>query len=196
MNKRAVFLDRDGTINRDVGYPASWDQIEIFSYSYEAVRRLNQAGFKVVVVTNQSGVARGLIEEAALHEIHRRMSEDFLQNDARIDAFYHCPHHPDGKVPRYRSECPCRKPAPGMARRAAKDLGIDPGRSYMVGDKLEDLRFGLNCGAAPILVLTGYGKTSRADLSGQEREAVHIATDLGDAVNWILKNEKAGAGRG
>ena len=196
MKNRAVFLDRDGTINRDVGFPSSWDQIEIHPFSFTAVRRLNRAGFRVAVVTNQSGIARGLIEESALLDIHRRMEDAFLRKGARIDAFYYCPHHPEGRVERFRSECPCRKPRPGMAARAARDLEIDPARSYMVGDKLEDLRFGVNCGAVPILVLTGYGETTRDRLKDAGLYPAHVASDLGDAVNWILDREKKRGGSG
>jgi D-glycero-D-manno-heptose 1,7-bisphosphate phosphatase len=191
--KKAVFLDRDGNINRDVGYPNSWDQIEIYPYSFEAVRRLNRAGLLAVVVTNQSGVGRGLIKESELEEIHSLMREAFCSREARLDAIYHCPHYRSSRIPEYARDCACRKPNPGMGRLAAADLGIDLSRSYMVGDKVEDILFGRNLGAASVLVLTGYGKKSRASLEAMGISPAYIAQNLLDAVNWILSVEGRGS---
>lgn len=187
---RAVFLDRDGTINRDVGYPRSWSSIEIYDYSYEAVRTLNMAGFLVVVVTNQSGVGRGLITERQVRRIHEKMREEFRAQDVRIDGFYYCPHHSHSLDLRYRMDCDCRKPHPEMGRRAAADLNIDTSRSYMIGDKAEDILFGQNIGAQPILVLTGYGRDSRARLKEKKARAAYVAEDLLRAVEWILSQEE------
>jgi D-glycero-D-manno-heptose 1,7-bisphosphate phosphatase len=191
MKKRAVFLDRDGNINRDVGYPNSYDIIEIYPYSFEAVRKLNQAGFLAVIITNQSGIGRGLIQEENLLDIHARMQADFEQQRAHIDGVYYCPHYLDSSHPEYGRDCTCRKPRPGMGLQAVRDFGIDPALSYMIGDKVEDIQFGLNLGATPILVLTGYGEKSREKLAVLGIEPAYIAPTLLDAVNWILaKDEK------
>ncbi len=189
MKKKAVFLDRDGNINRDVGYPGSYDLIEIYPYSFEAVRRLNLAGLLAVIVTNQSGVGRGLIEESQLRDIHARMQEAFRLQEAHFDGIYYCPHHVASRNPAYNRDCRCRKPRPGMGLQAAADLGIDTSASYMVGDKVEDIQFGLNLGARPILVLTGYGRESLPKLEAQGIEPAHVALNLLDAVHWILKEE-------
>ncbi|MFW6139997.1 MAG: D-glycero-alpha-D-manno-heptose-1,7-bisphosphate 7-phosphatase [Acidobacteriota bacterium] len=189
MKKRAVLLDRDGNINKDVGYPNSYKQINIFPYSYEAVRKINKAGFLAIVITNQSGVGRGLIKEGALQEIHEKMKKSFLENDARLDQVYYCPHYIDSSIPEYKKDCRCRKPYPGMALKAAKEFNIDLSKSYMIGDKVEDILFGKNIKASPILVLTGFGKDSRVQLDEMEIKPAYVAKNLLDAVNWILKND-------
>jgi D-glycero-D-manno-heptose 1,7-bisphosphate phosphatase len=186
---RAVFLDRDGTLNRDVGYPPSYEVIEFYPASFEAVRRLNQAGFLTVVVTNQSGIGRGLIAEAELRLIHDRMREDFAAQGATIHGFYYCPHHPYSLDPQYKADCVCRKPRPEMGLRAARDLDIDTARSYMIGDKVEDILFGQNIGARSVLVLTGYGRESRIRLSDMDTKPAHIAETILEAVDWILDGE-------
>lgn len=190
MTRRAVFLDRDGTINEDVGYPGRYDQVRIYSYSFEAVRKLNAAGLAVVVITNQSGVGRGFFTEDALRVLHDSMREAFLAAGARIDAVYYCPHFPGSSSPAYDIDCACRKPFPGMAIRAREELGLDLEGSYMVGDKVEDVRFGLNAGTRTILVLTGYGEASRDSLRREGVEPAHVAPDLGEAVDWILERER------
>jgi len=190
MKKKAVFLDRDGTINRDVGYPDSFSLIEIFPYSFEAIKKINEGGLLAVIVTNQSGIGRGLIEEKNIHEIHRKIRESFAKHGARFDGIYYCPHYPSSTNPKYRKDCPCRKPNPGMAHRAAKELNIDITNSYMVGDKVEDILFGLNIKATSILLLTGYGQKSLKKLKSQMIKPAYVASDLLDAVNWILKRER------
>ena len=190
MKRAAVFLDRDGNINRDVGYPNSFDQVEIYSYSFEAVRRINQAGLLAIVITNQSGIGRGLIEEPQLWDIHDRMQEAFREEGARLDGIYYCPHFVSSSIPIYDRDCECRKPRPGMGLRAAAELGIDTSRSYMVGDKVEDVQFGWNLGAKSILVLTGYGQKSLARLTERGKAPEHVAHDLRDAVNWIIEEEE------
>ncbi|MFQ5722543.1 MAG: D-glycero-alpha-D-manno-heptose-1,7-bisphosphate 7-phosphatase [Candidatus Aminicenantales bacterium] len=190
MKKRAVFLDRDGTINRDVGYPNSYNLIEIFPYSFEAVRKINQAGLLAVIITNQSGVGRGLIEESRLEDIHRQMKTAFTLQGARLDGIYYCPHYLFSKLPAYKKDCSCRKPLPGLGLRAASELNIDLSHSYMVGDKVEDILFGLNIQAQPILVLTGFGQESKIKLQRQGIQPSHIAPDLLAAVEWIIAKEK------
>ena len=189
MKKAAVFLDRDGNINRDVGYPNSFDLVEIYPYSFEALRKINQAGLLAVVISNQSGVGRGLIEEPQLRDIHDRMQEAFRQQEAHFDGIYYCPHFVSSRIPVYDKDCACRKPRPGMGLRAAAELGIDTSRSYMVGDKVADVQFGRNLGARSVLVLTGYGQATLAKLRAQGTEPAHVAQNLLDAVNWILEEE-------
>ena len=196
MKKKAVFLDRDGNINKDVGYPNSFDLIEIYPYSYEAVRKINQAGLLAVIITNQSGIGRGFIEEKNLREIHRKMSLAFAHQNAFIDGVYYCPHFVTSKIPEYNQICNCRKPDIGMAEMAVRDLQIDISQSYMIGDKVEDILFGLNIKANPILVLTGYGKKSLKKLREQGVQAAYIAQNLLDAVNWILEREGIKSGTG
>jgi len=189
MTKRAVFFDRDGTINVDVGYPKRYDQITIYPYSFEALRKINAAGFLAVVVTNQSGIGRGFLTEDDLLDIHARMAEDFLARGARLDAFYYCPHYDLSEIPRYRLDCPCRKPKPEMARRAAAEFGLDLSRSYMIGDKVEDVEFGLAAGASPILVRTGYGASAEIKLVERAVTPAAVAGTLLEAVDWILEHD-------
>ncbi|MFO7980235.1 MAG: HAD family hydrolase [Candidatus Aminicenantes bacterium] len=189
MKKRAVFLDRDGNINKDVGYPNSYKQINIYPYSYEAVRKINKAGFLAIVITNQSGVGRGLIKEEALKEIHQKMKKSFLKNKARLDGMYYCPHYIDSSIPKYQKDCRCRKPHPGLALKAAREFNINLSDSYMIGDKVEDILFGKNIKAKSILVLTGFGKDSRVQLDKMNIEPAYVAKNLLDAVNWILEND-------
>ncbi len=190
MKRRAVFLDRDGTLNKDVGYPNSFEAIEVYPYSYEAVRRINNAGFLAVVMTNQSGIGRGLIEEKKLRDIHQRMLDLFIKNNARLDGFYYCPHYINSVNPKYRKDCACRKPNPGMALKAAEDLNILLKGSYMVGDKMEDIEFGLNFDATPVLLLTGHGQKALRKLSEKGLQPAHVAKDLLEAIDWVLENER------
>lgn len=190
MKRRAVFLDRDGTLNKDVGYPNSFEAIEIYSYSYEAVRRIHKAGFLAVVMTNQSGIGRGLIAEKNLKDIHRRMLDLFSKNEARLDGIYYCPHYINSVNPEYRKDCLCRKPYPGMALKAAEDLDIRLEESYMVGDKAEDIEFGLNFNAKPVLLLTGHGQKAVRTLAEKGIRPAFVAEDLLRAVDWILENER------
>jgi D-glycero-D-manno-heptose 1,7-bisphosphate phosphatase len=189
MKKRAVFLDRDGTINKDVGYPNSYSMIDIFPSSFEAVKKINEAGFLAVVVTNQSGIGRGFIEEKNLHDLHQKMARAFGRHGARFDGIYYCPHYEDSDHPEYRGECTCRKPNPGMAKKAAQDLDVDLSLSYMIGDKVEDILFGKNIHSSPILVLTGFGTKSLPQLREKGIEPAYVANTLLEAVEWILKRE-------
>ena len=189
MSRRAVFLDRDGTINLDVGYPSRWDQIAIYPYAFEAVRRLKAAGFLIVVVTNQSGIGRGFLTEADLEIIHARLDDEFRRRGIPLDAIYHCPHFEAAEAAAGRTDCSCRKPLPGMGMRAAAELGIDLPRSFMIGDKAEDILFGMNIGATPILVKTGYGPTAEPKLAALGARPAFVADDLAAAAAWILDRE-------
>lgn len=190
MSRPAVFLDRDGTILDDTGYPSRFDQVRILPRSIAAVRRLNEAGFPVIVVTNQSGVGRGFLTEEELSALHEDLSAAFAAQGARIDAFYYCPHFSLSRDPRYRVACECRKPRPGLGRRAAADLDLDLARSIMIGDKEDDVFFGRAIGATPILVLTGYGREARRKLAEKAALPETVAADLGEAVDWVLARVK------
>jgi D-glycero-D-manno-heptose 1,7-bisphosphate phosphatase len=158
VQRRAVFIDRDGTINEEVGYLDDPARLRLFPFAAEAIRLINRSGLLVIVVTNQSGVARGLFNEEILARIHERMRADLLAGGALIDAIYYCPHHPEIGSPTYRRHCQCRKPQAGMLQRAANDFEIDLGRSYLIGDRLLDVATANAAGVIPILVETGDGR--------------------------------------
>ncbi len=189
MMKKAVFLDRDGTLNIDVGYPSQSSQLTIYPQSFEAVKKFNREGLLAVVVTNQSGVGRGLLTEDDLKDLHARLSASFIRHKARLDAIYYCPHYALSEDPRYRKECDCRKPKPGLARQAAAELGIDLANSYMIGDKTEDILFGMNVGAVSVLVLTGSGRESLSQLREQNVAPAHVAAGILEAADWIMDRE-------
>jgi D-glycero-D-manno-heptose 1,7-bisphosphate phosphatase len=192
----AVFLDRDGTINEEAGYLDRIEKLRLLPGAAGAIRRINESGMKVVVVTNQSGIARGLFDEAFVARVHARLREILLSEGALIDAFYFCPHHPTEGRGAYLKTCDCRKPAPGMLLLAADELRIDPNRSYMVGDTLKDIEAGAGAGARGVLVRTGYGEESAASLARPETREdalfrpVHIAADLREAVAWIIEDRE------
>ena len=177
QTKPAVFLDRDGTINVEKEYLYRPQDFEFTPRAIEAIRMLNQAGYLVVVVTNQSGVARGYYSEEAVRALHVHVAQLLAADGARVDGWYYCPHHPGGKAP-YDLVCSCRKPLPGMLMAATEELGIDLGRSWMVGDKLADIEAGIAAGCRPILVLTGYGDQDQASVD----DTVLRCTDLYEAA--------------
>lgn len=138
--RRAAFLDRDGVINLDKAYVHQWADFEFVPGAMHAMRRLKAAGFVLVVVTNQSGIARGMYTEAQYHALTERLCEELARIDARPEGVYHCPHHPSGSVARFAVDCDCRKPAPGLILQAARDLGLSLPDSIMVGDKPSDIQ--------------------------------------------------------
>ena len=182
----AVFLDRDGTINEEVGYMDSLEKLKIIPEAFEAIRLINQNGMKAVVVTNQSGVARGFFSEEFVQTVHAIIQEQLKAGKAFIDAFYFCPHHPTEGQGVYLQTCNCRKPAPGLLFKAADEMEIDLGRSYMIGDMPKDIEAAKRAGAKGILVRTGYGQEHRAF----DVEPDYIAGNILDAVRWILKDRE------
>jgi D-glycero-D-manno-heptose 1,7-bisphosphate phosphatase len=180
-----VFLDRDGTMIADVGYLDAIDRIAFFPWTVDAVRMLNRAGFPVVVITNQSGIARGIFTDSFVEETHRVISARLEAGGAHVDAYYYCPHHPDGSVAAFASTCDCRKPGRALVDRAAADLGLDPARSVMVGDRWLDVALGRAMGGRGILVRTGVGAGEEAHpLPGVTADA--IVDNLVAAASWIL----------
>ena len=164
--RRAVFLDRDGTINVEKDYLHRTEEFEFIPGAPEAIRLLKDAGFLVIVVTNQSGIGRGYYDEAAVHRLHRFMDDELARHGTAVDAYYICPHHPLHGIDEYRKECGCRKPLPGMLFEAAEDFSIDLAASYIIGDKMADVAAGLAAGCRPLLVMTGYGEKESASLPG------------------------------
>ena len=157
----ALFLDRDGVLIEEVEYLAKLELVRLIPGAAAVVRRANDAGWRVVVVSNQSGVARGLLPESFLAEVHREIARHLLEEaGAKLDRFYYCPHHPTEGQGVYRIACECRKPKPGMLLQAARELGIDLARSWMIGDRRTDLEAGAAAGCRTILVRTGYGSTT------------------------------------
>jgi D,D-heptose 1,7-bisphosphate phosphatase len=190
----AVFMDRDGTINEEVGYMDSIDKLNLFAYTAEAIRLINESGMKAVVMTNQSGVAKGYFTEEFVRTVHERIQEMLRERGAFIDAFYYCPHHQTEGIGVYLQSCACRKPGAGMLIKASKELDIDLRRSYTVGDMLKDIQVARTVGAKGILVKTGYGiNTIEKDLTSATPEICqpsYIAEDILDAVKWIIKDRK------
>lgn len=187
--KRAVFLDRDGTINVEVDYLHRRTDFAFIPGAPQAIRRLKEAGYLVVVVTNQSGVARGYYDEAAVSALHAHIQEELAAIGTRIDAFYLCPHHPSEGVGEYRVECDCRKGAPGMLLRAAREHDIDLAASWMVGDKLADIEAGMAAGSRPILVRTGYGLMDEGKVAAGF-PGTSVCDDLAAAVELILSTRQ------
>jgi D-glycero-D-manno-heptose 1,7-bisphosphate phosphatase len=184
----AVFMDRDGTLTEEVGYVNHPSRLRLLPRSGAAVRRLNQAGVAVVVVTNQAGIARGYFSPEVLTAVNAALVSQLKDEGAHLDGLYVCPHHPtEGEAP-YRLVCDCRKPKPGLVLRAASELGLDLRRSTLVGDKGSDLVAARAVGARAVLVLTGYGlgewEYRRSALPVQPD---HVADDLLGAADWVIK---------
>ena len=184
----AFFLDRDGTVTREVGYVNHTSRLELLPHSAQAIRMARAAGYICVLVTNQAGVARGYFPESMIAEVHERLAQLLAAEETRLDGIYYCPHHPSAGEPPYRSDCECRKPRPGMLLTAARDLEIDMAASIMVGDKISDVELGQSQGARGILVRTGYGRGEEAhQRQGWTTTPDHVADDLLDAVTWVLE---------
>ncbi|MDT7806998.1 MAG: D-glycero-D-manno-heptose 1,7-bisphosphate phosphatase [Acidobacteriota bacterium] len=189
--RRAVFIDRDGTISEEVGYVNHVSRYKVFSFAAEAVRTLNERGWLAVLVTNQAGVARGYFAEEMIGRVHGVLTDELERGGARLDAVYYCPHHPSMGEPPYRLDCDCRKPKPGLIKRAADELGLDLARCWMVGDRYSDTELARNAGVRSALVLTGYG---RGELEHQSHAWEHrpdlVAENLLEAVKKIVEGSE------
>lgn len=191
--KRAVFLDRDGTLIQDRGYICDFSQVGFFPTAAAAVRILNRAGYLVIVVSNQSAVARGICSEEQVNELHRRLQSHFKKRRAEISAFYYCPFLGDAAVPAYRCDSPLRKPAPGMLLQAAADFGLELPRCFMVGDKADDIEAGKRAGCLTVLVRTGQGQAAAAALAARGPGPDGTADDLLAAAQAIASWPAPGA---
>lgn len=193
MKKWGVFLDRDGTVNEEREYIGSTRELKLIPGVAQAIRLLNKRKIKVIVVTNQSGVARGYFTEDKIDEIHKEIQDRLRKRGARIDAFYYCPHHPVFGKGVYKKDCICRKPRTGMLKKATREHNLDLARSFLIGDKTDDVETGHRAGCRTILVLTGYGSRSRDELINRKLEKPDcIKSNLLEAVKWLLRNN-AGA---
>jgi D-glycero-D-manno-heptose 1,7-bisphosphate phosphatase len=189
----AVFLDRDGTVIEEVGYLDRPDRVQLYPFSTVAIRALNRAGFRVILVTNQSGIARGFFDEAMVDAVHAHLAELLAAGGAHLDAYYYCPHHPDGHVAPYASACDCRKPGRGLVDRAVREFAIDPARSFTVGDRWLDVKLAENIGGRGIFVRTGYG--ARDESRRPDGLAVDaVVNNLVEAVGRILSTTSGAAG--
>jgi D-glycero-D-manno-heptose 1,7-bisphosphate phosphatase len=186
--RRAIFLDRDGTLNEEVGYITDASQFRLYDFAADVVRSIVEANWRVIVVTNQAGVARGLYTEAFLAQLHANMEATLQQRGARLDAIYHCPHHPEIGEPPYRQACDCRKPRPGMLRQAAADFNLHLPECFVIGDRYGDVEMAQAVGAQGVLVLTGHGREEfEKERHLWPRPPDYIAANLPEAVRWILK---------
>jgi D-glycero-D-manno-heptose 1,7-bisphosphate phosphatase len=186
ISRRAVFLDRDGTLNVEVNYLHRIEDLALVPGAAAAVRSLSQAGFLVIVVTNQAGIARGYYDEATLHALHEEIQRRLAAEGARIDAFYFCPHHPE-----FGDVCECRKPAPGMLRQAAQDHAIDLANSWLIGDTSGDIGAGSAVGCRTILVRSGYGAQAELALGlGVAPRPEAIVDDLSAAAGYLLAHDR------
>ena len=191
MKKAAVFIDRDGTLNEQMGYINHPDRFRLLQGVAEAILLLNQNDFLAIIISNQSGVARGYFPIQLVHEVHGLMKETLKAKGARIDGVFFCPHHPRGSVPEFAIECHCRKPKPGLIEQACQAFDIDLSGSYMVGDRCLDIETAERSHLKGILVETGYGLGEiRYVLPQTHVKPLHIAGDLLGAVQWILGREK------
>lgn len=192
MKRRAVFMDRDGTISEEIGYVNHPSRYRVFPYSAEAVKLLNDSGWLAVLVTNQAGVARGYFTEDVIGAVHVVLTDELAHGQARLDAIYYCSHHPTVGEPPYRFDCDCRKPKPGLIERAARDLEIDLAKSWMVGDRYSDIELARNAGVHAAFVLSGYG---RGEWEYQRAAWKHqpdlVAEDLRKAVKMIIEPNKS-----
>jgi D-glycero-D-manno-heptose 1,7-bisphosphate phosphatase len=187
----ALFIDRDGTISEEIGYVNHASRYQVYPYSAGAIRRLNEAGWLAILVTNQAGVARGYFTEDLVRQVHDVLTEELTRGGARLDAIYYCPHHPAAGEPPYRQDCACRKPRPGLIQRATREFSIDLSRSWMVGDRRSDIELARNAGLKSAFVLSGYGRgeweyqrhkwTAQPDL---------VAEDLAEVVEKTLNAER------
>lgn len=182
---KCVFLDRDGTVIYDKGYTGKVEDVKLIPRAAEAIKKLNNAGFLVIVTSNQSGIARGYFDIDAVSKVNAEIQRKLAKYGAYIDASYYCPHFTEGKNKKYVKKCLCRKPSQGMIKVAIRDFKIDIKKSFVVGDKLTDVLFGKRAAAKTILVLTGEGEEEAKKIT-EKSKPDFIAKDLHSAVKKIL----------
>jgi D-glycero-D-manno-heptose 1,7-bisphosphate phosphatase len=190
MKKPALFIDRDGTISEEVGYVNHPSRFRLFPYSAEAIKKLNEADWLAIVVTNQAGVARGYFSEEIITEVHNQLNSQLAKGNARLDAVYYCAHHPTVGEPPYRLDCDCRKPRAGLIKRASSDFEIDLSNSWMVGDRYSDIQLAHNAGLRSAFVLSGYGRGEwEYQRSSWKLQPDLVSEDLLEAVNSIVGSD-------
>jgi D-glycero-D-manno-heptose 1,7-bisphosphate phosphatase len=188
--KRAVFIDRDGTVSEEVGYINHASRFNLFPYTAEAIKLLNDNGWLAIVTTNQAGVARGYFSEDLIATVHDRMKSELEAKGAHLDAIYYCAHHPSVGEPPYRFDCDCRKPKPGLISRAARDFDIDLSTSWMVGDRYSDIEVARNAGVNAMFVLSGYGRGEwEHQRATWEHQPDLVAENLLEAARLIVDAE-------
>jgi len=183
----AIFLDRDGTIIEEIGYIDDPEKVQLLPGAVEALRIFRQLRFWILVLSNQSGVARGFFPESRVGAVNQRLQEQLRAQGVEVDAFYYCPHHPQAAVPAYRVECDCRKPRPGMIQQAMREFPVVLDRSVIIGDRYSDVEAGKRLNLTAILVLTGYG-ANEYSLYGQDASRTQpdfVARDLLEAAHWV-----------
>jgi D,D-heptose 1,7-bisphosphate phosphatase len=183
--KKTLFLDRDGTINREVSYLKSKNDFKLLPGVENALRNLTNCGWQLIGITNQSGVARGIISEDFLMELHREIIDDFSKHGINLRNIYYCPHHEEAVIPFYKKRCPCRKPEPGLILKAAKEYHADLKKSFFVGDKLSDVLAGKRAGLKTVLVLTGYGSQEKQRIKEKNIVPDYIFPDLPAFADWL-----------
>jgi len=182
MTKKAVFIDRDGTINANVGYIDSFDKFKIYPNVAKGIKLLSDDGFKIIVVTNQSGIAREYFSEETLEKIHQRMKNELSEKGATVDAIYYCPHHPD-------DSCNCRKPESGLLEKAVEDFDIEIESSYFIGDRMLDVEAGFKIGLKTVLVPEDKEKVEK-EMKESKIRPDYVCDDFYSGVIWILENNK------
>lgn len=189
---RVIFLDRDGTVNEEIHYLHRPEDVRLLPGAAEAIRRFNEAGFRVLVVSNQAGIGRGYYTEEDFKAVNKRINELLSEKGGHIDGFYFCPHHPEAGIGEYRRKCHCRKPEIGMFEEAQKDFEVDKAHSYMIGDKLIDTRAGHNFGLRSVLVATGYGAEEKAlqEAGKAPADYDYYGASMEEAADWIFAEER------
>jgi D-glycero-D-manno-heptose 1,7-bisphosphate phosphatase len=191
VKRHAVFMDRDGTVNEQMGYVNHISRFHLLPGVCEAIQLLNERDFLAIIITNQSGVARGYFPISLIHETHALLEDTLKKKGASIDGIFFCPHYPRGTIPEFTRECDCRKPGTGLIKKACDSFDIDMSRSYVVGDHFTDLEMAHRCDLDGILVKTGYGLGELTHVLPQMSvKPSYIADDLLDAVKWIIQRDE------
>ena len=190
--KPAVFLDRDGTLMVNIDYIHQPEKVKLFAKTVDSLKKLRKAGFYLIVVTNQSGAARGYFKISDIHAVNRHLQSRLKAKGAYLDAFFYCPHHPKGVVKSLTKDCDCRKPRTGMVKQALKKFPIDLAKSYVVGDNLSDVELAKNAKmAAGVLVRTGHGRKAQLGLKNLKMKNKHVVAGIAQATKWILAHKES-----
>lgn len=187
MSQKAVFLDRDGTINIDRGYVYKTEDFEFLDKAVEGLKILSDLGYVLIVVTNQSGIARGYYTEEDVENLNRFMNDRLKEHGIEIKKCYYCPHHAEKGIGKYKVDCNCRKPNPGMIFEGIKEFDIDPQNSYIVGDKISDAEAGMKAGLKGVVVQTGLEPVEKNEIENLEKRGILLYQNLYDFAESLLK---------